>query len=92
MPFLQTATAAGRGRVLRDENRMVALRRLPPIVRRIRWRQPPGDKTGGVFQYCLHAFAEQVIEFSGFEPELSVEWRLIQSLKKLVEVSHSSFP
>jgi len=59
VPLLQTATAAGRGCVLRDEDRVVALRRLPPVVRRVRRRQPLLDKTGGVFQDCLQAFAEQ---------------------------------
>lgn len=74
--------------MLRDEDRMVALRGLPPVVRSIRRRQPLLDKTGGVFQDRLHAFAEQVIEFSASEPETPAEWRFIQRLKKLVEVSH----
>jgi hypothetical protein len=44
VPFLKARAAAGRGRVLGDEDRMAPHRRLTPVIEGLGWRQALGDQ------------------------------------------------
>lgn len=61
MPLLQAAAAAGCGGVLRDEDRMITHRRLPPVVRGFGGREPLLNKIRGVFENDRQTFATKIL-------------------------------
>jgi hypothetical protein len=73
MVALEAAAAAGGGRVLRDEHRMAAVRRLLAVLVRLRGSERPGDEVMGVASDHLHATQLDGRAVAGVEVELLAE-------------------
>ena len=85
MPFRQTAAAAGRRRVLRNEHRMTAKGRLLAIVARRRWRESPRNQLLGLDEHPLQATRLQIASLGGAEVETPPKRRIGEGSKELVE-------
>ena len=85
MPLLQAAAAASRGRVLRDEDRMISHRRLPPVVQGFGGGEPLLDKIRGVFEDDRQTFAAKVLQLLPVQAKAPTERRLAQFGKDFVE-------
>src|SRR4051812_4106053 len=86
--LLQTAAAAGRGRVLRDEYGVIAPRRLPAVVARLSRREPLVDEARRLLHHALDPPCFEVRALAAGEPELAAEARRRQPAKDLIDVDH----
>src|ERR1041385_2034093 len=86
---LLQAPAAARGRrMLRDEDRMVPPRRLPPVVARRRGREALADQLLGVAHDFLDSPRLEVRELAAAQAELLPEARAGEAAEDFVERDH----
>jgi hypothetical protein len=64
VPFLQTASAAGSRRVLRNEDGMAAPWRLLPVFDWMRRREPLPDEVTAVLEHGGQSLLLQILELS----------------------------
>ena len=76
VPFRETAPAARRRRMLRDENRVAAKRRLLAVVRRGLRREPLVDQFARVPGHFGQALLVQISQLARAEPEAPAKRRL----------------
>ena len=81
MPFRETRSAARRRRMLRDEDRMPAHRRLLAIVGWCRGCEPFGDERPRVLDHRRHPLGGQVVAITWCEREAATEGRLRQRIE-----------
>src|SRR6476661_7938256 len=86
--FLETSPAAGRGGVLRDEDRMVSPGRLPSVVPRLCGREPFLDEFAALLHHPIDAPGFEIGAFSRAEAELSAERRCCKTVKCAFDVDH----
>jgi hypothetical protein len=87
VPLLEAAAAAGRGRVLGDEDRVAAPWRLPSIVRRLGRSEAPGDEVARVADDDRHSLLREVGGIPGAEAEARAESRAGKGGEDVVEVA-----
>ena len=88
MPFFQTGTTAGRGRVLRHEYRVTAKRRLLAVLVGMCGRQPRGDETLGMLQHFFQTVLLQVAIFGRFQYEAAAKGGMLQTIDNQVLWEH----
>src|SRR5262249_2133504 len=87
MRLLQAAPAAGAGRMLGDEDRVVPHRWLPPVVPGASGGEPLLDELLAVRHDSLQALSLQVAPLGGTEPEPAAERRACQPVEDSVEIA-----
>src|SRR5207237_3113251 len=86
--LLETTAATRRRRMLRDEDRMIAPRRLPAVVLRIRGREPLLDEVAPLLHHARKSPRLEVRALFSFEPELAPERGAREAMKRRVEIDH----
>lgn len=89
VPFLEAASAAGRGGVLGDEGRVVAHGRLFAVVRGSGGRESFVYEVGRVFQHDAQALRAKVGEFLPAQFESATELRFAERREEFFKVSHT---
>src|SRR3954454_8503034 len=86
--LLQASAAAGRGRMLRDKHRVVAPRRLPPVVARLGRREALVDEARRLLHHALEAPRPEIRALAAGELELTPERGGAEAAKDLIHVEH----
>jgi hypothetical protein len=88
MPLCETAAAARRRGVLRNENRMSAIRRLLPVVSRLGRRKPLRHQTRRMSENRRNAFCREISALGVAEPKPPTKRRALQCREDRVQISH----
>lgn len=78
--------------MLRDEDRMMSHRRLPPVVRRRGRGQTLLDEVGGVIQDNRQPFATQVFKLSAAQAKATPERRFGERGEEFVKIASRHIP
>ena len=88
VPFRETAAAAGRGGVLRDEYRMTAEGRLLAVVARRGRRESASNELFRLDENPLESTLLDVVSLRGAEAETAPKRRVGEGSEEFVERSH----
>jgi hypothetical protein len=92
VPLCQTATAAGRRGVLRDEYRMSLEGGLFAVIRRVRRPHPFYQQVRRVGEHGAHTFSFKIPQVLRPQPEAPTKRRFGEILEKLVDVLRFGSP
>jgi hypothetical protein len=92
VPFLETASAAGRCGVLGDKHRVPAIRRLFSVSSRGGGCEPLGNEAIGVLQYRVESSLLEILALRSGQMEPLPESRPGEAGKHLVQRSHGWSP
>jgi hypothetical protein len=90
MPFFEASAAARCGRMLGDEDRVFAHRRLLAVIGGVGRCESLFDKVGGVSEDDVQALAVQVFSLGTLETESHAEWGSRKVIEDVVNISHAS--